>query len=264
MAGWGSLLSTLATEFISPSAGALVNFGSGILDKIETDKNAKKTSNAYYAALANQQQMSQLATRTAAQRAAFEEALKTRAMTLTGDLGTSMRAAQTGMGAMPQFDQGRIDRDYQTTKSSMMTDFNDMLKLVDSQGRAAQMERLGGADSYQASTDRMSALVKSFAPKLQQLDDAAYDSAVNRATNTQNLISKNRSDTLGEIKGIYDAELTPTISLLSGNDITNLANVTASGTSSAGAAATDADAMQRKDDSTAYQGLQDLLRVFNR
>ncbi len=264
MSGWGSLLSTAATKFIGPQAGALVNFGSGIFDKIETDKNAKKTSSAYYAALANQQQMSQLATRTAAQRTAFEEALKTRAMTLTGDLGTSMRAAQSGMGAMPQFDQGRIDRDYQTTKATMMTDFNDMLKLVDSQGRASQMERLGGADSYQASTDRMGALVRSYAPQLQKIDDAAYDSAVNRATNTQNLISKNRSDTLGEIKGTYDAELDPTIKLLSGNDITNLANVAASGTSSAGAAATDADAMQRKDDKTAYQGLQNLLRAFNR
>lgn len=264
MAGWGSLLSTLATKFISPSAGALVNFGSGIIDKLETDKNTKKASNAYYAALANQQQMSQLAARTAAQRAAFEEALKTRAMTLTGDLGTSMRAAQTGMGAMPQFDQGRIDRDYQTTKSSMMTDFNDMLKLVDSQGRAAQMERLGGADSYQASTDRMSALVKSFAPKLQQLDDAAYDSAVNRAANTQNLISKNRSDTLGEIKGIYDAELDPTMKLLSGNDISSLANASVAGMQTLSAEKASANESSGATQDITQNSLDALLKAFNR
>jgi len=264
MSGWGSLLSTAATKFIGPQAGALVNFGSSVIDQFDRDKKAKTVDNTYYSALANQQQMSTLAAETAAQRAAFESALKTRALQTTGDLGTSMRAAQSGMGAMPQFDQGKIDRDYQTTKSTMMTDFNDMLKLVDSQGRAAQMERLGGADSYQASTDRMGALVRSYAPQLQKIDDAAYDSAVSRATNTQSLISKSRGDTLSEIEGVYNAELDPQIKMMANNDVSGLINSSNSGMESVAKAKTNANESAGATFDTTQNSFSELLKAFNR
>lgn len=262
MAGWGNILGQIVGK-ASPALGNLINFGSGILDKIQSDKNAKTQSNSYYAALAQQQQMSKLASATAEQRAMFEKAMKDRILAQTGDLGSTMRAAQRNMGAMPQFDQAKVNTDYANTKATMMNDFNDMLKLVESQGRSSQIERLGGADSYAANNDRMNALMKRYTPEIQKIDDAAYDSALSRATNTQNLISKNRSDTLGEIKGVYDSQIDQEQKLLQtgGTDISNLMNSTANTLSTTRAEASDADAMARNDTNT----LGALLaRTFNK
>ena len=266
MSGWGNILGTIVGKY-SEGGGNLINFGSAILDKINSDKEAKTAKNSYYAALAQQQEMSKMATATAAQRAAFEKAMKDRILTQTGDLGTTMRSAQRGMGAMPQFDQAKINTDYTNTKATMMNDFNDMLKLVESQGRSNQMERLGGADSYAASNDRMNALIKRYNPELQKIDDAAYDSAVSRATNTQNLISKNRSDTLGEIKGIYDSEIDPELKLLQAGDtdISNLMNSNASGVNSAYSEMVKTGAMANTDTKAVYPSLGELLaKTFNK
>ena len=263
MSSWGNILGTM----VGGNAGNLINFGSSILDKLQTDKEAKTVKNSYYAALAQQQEMGKMATATAAQRAAFEKAMKDRILTQTGDLGTTMRSAQRGMGAMPQFDQAKINTDYTNTKATMMNDFNDMLKLVESQGRSNQMERLGGADSYAASNDRMNALIKRYNPELQKIDDAAYGSAVSRATNTQNLISKSRADTLGEIKGIYDSEIDPELKLLKagGTDISNLMNSNSSAVNSASSAMSSAEQNQGATDTILSGNLGTLLaRTFNR
>lgn len=262
MAGWGQILGQ-AAGFVNPKYGNIINFGAGILDKIQSDKVSRTQTNSFYSALANQQQLGQLATQTAAQRSRFEEAMKNRILTQTGDLGSTLRAAQTNMGAMPQFNQGTIERDYSNTKATLTNDFNDMLKLVESQGRASQIERLGGARSYAADNDRMNALIRRYTPELQKIDDAAYDSAISRATNRQNLISRNRSDTLGEIKGVFDAQIDPETKLLNdgGTDISNLINSNASAVKSAGASAEDADAMARTD-TTSLGAL--LARTFNR
>lgn len=266
MAGWGQILGQIGS-MASPKLGSVINFGSSILDKLESDKQAKADQNSYYAALANQQQMGALATQTAANRAAFEQAMKDRILQQTGDLGSTMRAAQSAMGAMPQFDQGKVTRDYQTTKSTMMNDFNDMLKLVESQGRASQMERLGGADSYTADNDRMNALMKRYTPELQKIDDAAYDSALSRATNTQKLISTNRADTLKEIQGVFDSQIDPETKLLTsgGTDISNLINSNASVLTANNTAATGSDAMARTDTDNVSKSLGAMLAtVFNK
>ena len=265
MSSWGSILSSAVSAYAPNSkVGALVNFGSSISDKISTDKKSKKVSSAYYAALANQKQLSDLATQTAAQRAQFEESMRSRILTQTGDLGSTLRQAQTNLGAMPQFDQAKVNSDYANTKATMTNDFTDLLKLVESQGRSSQIERLGGANSYGADSSRMSALIKRYSPELQKIDDAAYDSALNRATNTQNLVNKNRSDTLGEIKGVYDAQIDPETKLLGtgSTDITTLANTNS--------ASINNDTLRTSEqnkgatDKIATDSLSQILKAFNR
>lgn len=267
MAAWGSILSQLGGAAFGGTAGALINFGGNLINSLESDKAAKKAKNSYYAALAEQRQLAQVATQVAQQRAQFEEAMKTRILSQTDTMGNTMRAAQTAMGAMPQFDQGRIDQDYATTKSTMMNDFNDMLKLVESQGRTSQIERLGGAGSYAADTSRMSALTKRFAPELQKLDSAAYDAALSRASNTQNLISKNRSDTLKEIEGLYDPQIQRETALLTGGgtDISNLINSNNGYLNQIGTTATGEGAVSSSRDKDLSASLGVLLsQVFNK
>lgn len=264
---WGNVLSQIGGAVFGEDAGALINFGGGILDQLNKDKDSKNAKNAYYAALAQQRQMAQLATATASQRAEFERAMKERLLTQTNDMGTNMRAAQVAMGAMPQFDQGRVDQDYRNTKATMMNDFTDMLKLVESQGRASQIERLGGAGSMTADNDRMNALMKKFTPELQKVDDAAYDSALSRATNTQSLISKNRSDTLGEIESVYDPQIKSETNLLTGGgtDISGLIYGQNSSVNEAGNLATNAGQAGAATQKNLEANLGDLLdRVFNK
>jgi hypothetical protein len=224
--GWGDVLTTAVTGVAGAGAGSGVGFLSNLLNQVEGQQKADKAENAYYAALAQQKQLAQIAGQTAAQRAAFEKAMKERILTQTGDLGSTLRAAQTAMGAMPQVNQTTINSDYAATKQTMMGDFQNMLKLVESQGRAGQIERLGGAGSMAADNDRMNALMKQYSGELQKIDDAAYDSAISRATNQQNLINTNRQNTLNEISGVYNAQLNPELQLLTsgGTDITNLMN----------------------------------------
>lgn len=223
--GWGDILTTAVSGFTGKSQNTL-SFLSNLVDQIGSQKKADKTENDYYAALAQQKKLSQIAAQTAAQRAAFEQAMKDRILTQTGDLGSTLRAAQTAMGAMPQVNQSTINADYAATKQTMMGDFQNMLKLVESKGRARQIERLGGAGSMAADNDRMNALMKQYSGELQKIDDAAYDSAIGRATNQQNLINTNRQNTLNEISGVYNAQLNPELQLLTsgGTDITSLMN----------------------------------------
>lgn len=269
MSGWGNILSTAVRGVIGGSTGGtlgnLINFGYGVLNQVGADKQARQSSNAYYDALARNNQLTQMAGEIAIQRANWEKALKERAMGQVGELGATLRQAQTNMGAMPQFDQGKIDRDYQTTKSTMMSDFNSLLKTVESQGRSDQIERLGGAGSTAADDTRMLALTKRFAPELQKIDDAAYDSAVSRATNTNNLINTNRQNTLSEISGVYNAEINPTIQLLSGNDVSNLINTQAGGLRSAESAMRQAGEAAGQNNKAIEDNLGALLeQVFNR
>lgn len=222
---WGNILSQVVGA-INPGLGAGVSFLSNIMDSSSQKKKAKQAENEYYAALAQQKQLAQISAQTAQQRAAFEAAMKQRILTQTGELGSTLRAAQQNMGAMPQFNQDTINQDYAATKAGMMQDFTSMLELVESQGRAGQISRLGGAGSTAADNDRMNALVKRFTPELQKIDDAAYDSAVGRATNSMNLINTSRQNTLGELAGVINPQLNAEMQLLSGSptDITALIN----------------------------------------
>ncbi len=269
MSGWGNLIpilgGVLQNQAQGSTLGNLINFGYGVLNQVDADKQATNSANAYYGALAQNQNLTRMAGEIAAQRAVWERALKERGMQRTDELGATLRAAQQGMGAMPQFDQGTIDRDYQTTKSTMMNDFNDMLRLVESEGRAAQIDRLGGAESMAADDSRKYALYKKFTPMLQQVDDAAYDTALNREKNRLGVISGSRSATLGEIKGIFDAEINPTISMMQGNDVSNLINTNTNGMNSAAQIMKDAGQGAADNGKFIQDNLSALLNaVFNK
>lgn len=185
----------------------------------------------------------------------------------TGEMGATLRAAQSNMGAMPQFNQDTINQDYAATKSTMMQDFNDMLRLVESQGRSSQMERLGGAGSMAADNDRMNALMKRYTPELQKIDDAAYDSAVARATSTMGLINTNRQNTLNEISGLYNPQINAETNLLTGGgtDISNLINTSRGYSNEAGDLATSRSAIAEDKTKVANASLGALLaQVYNR
>lgn len=220
---WGNILTQVATH-ANPALGAGVSFLNNLFQSNSQEKKAKKAENAYYAALAQQRQLAELSAQTAAQRASFEKAMKDRILTQTGEMGSTLRAAQRNMGAMPQYNQDTVNQDYAKTKAAMMQDFNDMLTLVESQGRSAQMERLGGAGSTAADNDRMNALMKRFTPELQKIDDAAYDSAVNRSMNVMNLINTNRQNTLNELVGVITPQMNAEMNLLGQGALIDMSN----------------------------------------
>jgi len=263
---WGSILTQVATK-ANPVLGAGVSFISNILNEREQSKKAKQAENEYYASLAQQRELAALSAQTASQRAAFEAAMKERILTQNGELGSTLRAAQRNMGAMPQFNEDTINQDYSRNKATMMQDFNDMLTLVESQGRAAQIERLGGAGSTAATNDRMNALIKRFTPELQKIDDAAYDAAINRSQNKMTLINTNRSNTLNELKDTLQPQITNDMGLLTqgGTDITTLTNSNANYTNRVYTDAANEATAKGDTEAKIDASLADLLsKVFNR
>lgn len=215
--GWGDILFGVLQSSSNPLISAGASFANTFLTQQQQESQTKKASNEYYKALAQQQQLSQIAAQMAQQRAQYEAMIKSRMMSTSSAMQNQLFAAQNNMGAMPQFDEGRVKQDYQATKSSMMQDFTDLLKLVESQGRASQFERLGGAGSMAADDLRMNALVKQYSPELQKIDDAAMDSALSRANKTMDLYKSSRSNTLDEISGLYGKSLEADRAILQAN-----------------------------------------------
>jgi len=256
--GWGSILSTIGTA-ISPTLGSVVKTGFGIYDAFKDEDNSNQANDSYYQALARQETLAQVTADTARQRAAFESAMRERLLTQTGDMGADMRQAQANMGAMPQFNEGTVKQDYQNTKATMMGDFNDMLRLVESQGRSNQIERLGGAGSMAADNSRMNALIKQYSPELQKIDDAAMDSAINRQTQTMNLYSTNRENTLNEIQNVYQPQINSETALMNNLDIGNLINASGGQFNQARTAAQDETRSSATSDALASDSLGTLL-----
>ncbi len=262
---WGNILTQVASA-ANPALGAGVSFLNNLFQSNDEEKKAKQAENAYYAALAQQKQLAELSAQTASQRAAFEKAMKDRILLQTGELGSTLRAAQRSMGAMPQFKQDTINQDYATTKAGMMQNFNDMLTLVESQGRAAQIDRLGGAGSIAADNDRMNALIKRYSPELINIDNQAYEAAVGRATSSMGLINTNRKNTLDEITGVLNPQINAETNLLTGGgtDITNLMNSYASYQKEVGDLATSRASLNNARDEKVKASLGALLyETFN-
>ena len=262
---WGNILTQVASA-ANPALGAGVSFLNNLFQSNDEEKKAKKAENEYYAALAQQKQLAELSAQTASQRAAFEKAMKDRILLQTGEMGSTLRAAQRSMGAMPQFNQDTINQDYATTKAGMMQDFNNMLTLVESQGRAAQIDRLGGAGSIAADNDRMNALIKRYSPELINIDNQAYEAAVGRATSSMNLINQNRKNTLDEITGVLNPQINAETNLLTGGgtDITNLMSSYKSYSNEVGDLATSTASVNEAKNKTTEASLGALLaQVFN-
>ena len=186
MAGWSSILGTLGS-MIGGSTGGLITAGTSAYDYYKASQQNQKVEDGYYGALANSQKMNEIAAQIAANRAQTEAALRQSILNQTGQMSSDLFAAQNNMGAMPQFDQGRIDQEYSDRKATLTNDFMNMINLVESQGRAGQITRLGGAGSVQADQDRATAIATKYAPMLAQIDQQAMDGALSTATNTQNL-----------------------------------------------------------------------------
>ena len=265
--GWGdTILTGIGALTGNTTIQSGVSFLSNLIKSNEAEKENKQAQNDYYKALAQQKQTAALASEVAKQRAVFEAAMKNRILEQTGTMGATLRAAQASMGAAPTVDTGRIKQDYQATKSAMMDDFTKLVSLVESQGRADQIERLGGAGSYAADQSRMNALIKQYAPELQKIDDAAYDSAVGRAGATYDLLNKSRTNTLNEIQGLYSPEISANTNLLTGGstDIAAPSNIISGNLSDATATAKGAQKAAGDTSNTLSTSLGDILgRVFN-
>lgn len=223
--GWGEILSTIGAAATGGSSlGNTVGFLGNLISYGEESKKQDQSESDYYRAIAQQKQIAQQQAAIAQQKAAWDEALRTRIATDSGQMGYDMKAAQQGMGAMPQFNQGTLDQDYQSTKSYMMTDFMDMLNMVESQGRSNEIERLGTATSSTAANDRMRSLMKQYTPQLAEIDRSAMDQALRRQTGTMDLINTNRQNTLNEIEGVYQPKITADTNLLNNTGYDNAAN----------------------------------------
>lgn len=233
--GWGdtlsdpSLWSTIGGAAIGGPVGSGVQFLGNLLN-FKNNKDKETQSESEYAnALAQQKALMQLQMQLAQQQSAWDEALRSNIMGLSDAQTQTMATAQNSMGAMPQFNPATLERDYQTTKSGMMSDFMGALKMIESQGRSDQIERLGGANSRTADNDRLRSLMKQYAPQLTEIDNAAYSGALQRQTGTMGLFNTNRENTLNEIKSIYQPGITNNTALLSNtsanSSVNNAANM---------------------------------------
>ncbi len=217
---WGDALNdptiwgTIGQAVLPGPVGAGVNFLSNLVTSGQEKRKADEAERSYYSALSRQKQLAELSMRIAKSRAAYEETLKNRIMSQTGELGANLRSAQKAMGAMPQFNETSVNKTYQDNRERMLTDFNQMLRIVESQGRAAQAERLGGAGSMAADDTRMTALIRQYAPELDKIDNNAYEAAVARETAKMGLFNTSRQNTLKEISDVLSPQITAETQLL--------------------------------------------------
>lgn len=216
--GWGDVLADIAPTLIGGKAGAGISFIGNLLGMKENSDREDAGKSAYYQALAQQKAAGEIANQVNQQRAAWEQALRTSAVGQNSELTNTLKQAQIAMGAMPQFNQGTLNADYSQTKGYMMNDFMDALKLVESQGRSNQIERLGGATSNTADNDRLRSLMKQYTPELAKIDRSAMDQAIARQTGTMGLFNQNRVNTLSEINSIYEPVIKNTTSLIPNSD----------------------------------------------
>lgn len=213
---WGQVfadpgfLNTVSTGLFGEDSklSNLVNlFGAGY-GLYDTAKKTNTAENNYYDAIKTNKDLVALLAKQSQAQTAYDNALRDRILTQTGDLSASLKNAYTDLGPQPIVGPENIAADYGALKATKMADFNDMLNIVSSQGYANQLDRLGGADSSSADWGRETALTKQYAPQLMAIDQAAMDEAIKRNSDSMNLYNTNRQNILNEITGVLQPGIT--------------------------------------------------------
>ncbi len=207
---WGQViadsafLNTVSTGLFGEDSklNNLVNlFGAGYGLYDNAKKNATAEGN-YTSAIATQKQLIDLLAKQSQAQTQYDNALRDRLLTQTGDLSASLKQAYTDLGPQPIVNSADVAADYGAIKATKMADFNDMMRIITSQSEANQIDRLGGARSESADAGRQAALAKQFAPQLMAIDNDAMNEAYARNRSAVDLYNTNRSNILSEITGV--------------------------------------------------------------
>lgn len=169
-----------------------------------------------------QTQLAQKQMQMAAEKAAEETALRQRTLDRAAMLDTELKAAAAKLGPRVGVNAGDIAQNYSTFRTQIMEDYGRTLDRINSIGFADNIAR--GMDASTAEDERRADLARRAATELPQLDQAAFDAAINRSQAYAGALNYGREDTMREISDRTNAVANMEAGLLSNNAPTMMAN----------------------------------------
>lgn len=135
------------------------------------------------------------------QRYADERAIRDRVLNRAAQLDGALKAAAERMGSRVGVSPDDVFRNYQTFRTQLMDDYNDVLDRVSSQGFADAAARgMDRSTQMDAARADLAARAADYLPKL---DQSAWDAAINRSRGYADTLNYGRGATLDEIGAIY-------------------------------------------------------------
>lgn len=136
----------------------------------------------------------------AAQSAADEAAYRNRILMRIADMDNALKSSMAKLGPRSQVDGADIAANYQTFRSQLMDDYYNTVERVSSQGKASAIRR--GMDRSTQFTDEQAQLIAKSTDQLANIDQAAFDAAINRSKSFSDAINSGRQGTFDEITGV--------------------------------------------------------------
>jgi len=137
----------------------------------------------------------------AAQTAADEAAYRNRILERIASMDSALKSSMAKLGPRSQVDGADIAANYQTFRGQLMDDYYNTVERVSSQGKASAIRR--GMDRSTQFTDEQAQLIAKSTDQLANIDQAAFDAAINRSKSFSDAINSGRQGTFDEITGVF-------------------------------------------------------------
>lgn len=184
-------------------------------------------------------------------------AMRDRLLGHTTHLGAAMRQAYDHLGMPYRPTQDDVQRDYRNIRDTHMSALDRLVENATSRTQAAAIAR--GMDSSTQHRDQQADWIRQFAPQYREADQAAFDNAVNRATNQQNLFQTGRNNFMGEMENVMGAQFEREKGLYNANYTSPVQATLASSPGTVGAPNLSADGYfnYNPNNQNAFQHMQD-------
>jgi DNA-binding TFAR19-related protein (PDSD5 family) len=200
-------------EFLGQFAGAATGSQAGRdfltlagrgYDAFSANQNARAAEAERRMSIAQQQQLIRAQLEQEAQDRAERVAMRDRLLQQSSNLSMALQQAYQHLGLPYQVDPEQITRDYMAIREQNHGDLSRLVELTASRVHANDIER--GMDRSTLGRDNQAEVFRRFAPEFQKADQAAYDSAINRANAMRGAISGSRDAMLGELGKVYGTQ----------------------------------------------------------
>lgn len=227
--GYGSSAALTAGSFLGPtSQGAafanIVGGGFDLADSYFQNKRAQQMSDA---AMRLQAQVAEQQMNLAVQDASDQRAIRERILARAAQLDQGLQQERAKLGPRVGANAGDIYNNYQTLRTQIMGDYNDTVDRISSQGFADAIRR--GMDRSTQFDDSQAKLARIAAEEMPKMEQAAFDTAIQRSKQYADTLNYGRDASLKEVSDMYTS-----VSNLEANAMpTNVANAFANAASTA-------------------------------
>ena len=155
--------------------------------------------------MAFQQRLAAEYTAMAQARAQSELQAQQRLLDRTSKLDLEIKRASAKLGEYNMVNKGDIEKNYQDIRENYMSGYMDVVERVTSQETAANIAKGVGSSTY--NSDRQADIIEKSVDKIAELDQMAFDSAINRTKSYVDTLNTGRASALDEVKGVYNTAI---------------------------------------------------------